>query len=258
MKTKTVRSAFVKGFTLIELLVVIAIIAILAAMLLPALAGAKKKATQAGCQSNFHQEHVALTMFVDDNHDWLPPGEGATTGIQSGQFAGYTASSTYMLAYHLARFLGYPEPQANVTNVAKVMICPGFTRNANSADPAMIVSYNLDGHTSDVQVPNWQYPHGIDILPFGWPSLGTPYGIDLTTYCGPHKITEIGTKAPLTSIWYISDSDKPGTVAANPTSSQIPFMPVTPVHGSRRNYVYFDGHVASQKILPSGSYNYNP
>ena len=62
-----------QGFTLIELLVVITIIAILAALLLPALARAKEKGRQTSCINNVRQQTLAVIMYADENGDTLPP-----------------------------------------------------------------------------------------------------------------------------------------------------------------------------------------
>jgi prepilin-type N-terminal cleavage/methylation domain-containing protein/prepilin-type processing-associated H-X9-DG protein len=104
-----------RGFTLIELLVVIAIIAILAAMLLPAIAKAKANAKRVACLSNMRQVGVALLMYSDDFEGKLiNPG-----GNQTFDFNNQNAPANPLKA--LRPYLGLKNPSATTD----IFTCPG-------------------------------------------------------------------------------------------------------------------------------------
>jgi len=129
------------AFTLIELLVVIAIIAILAAMLLPALSKAKCKANRTNCMSNKHQITIACAMYNNDWDEYLVPNAPATA---SQQYVGWCPKGE---DWHSQ--IANIEPSMYNTNClgpyvanCKVYKCPGDNINSDNGPRIRSISMN--------------------------------------------------------------------------------------------------------------------
>ena len=148
------------AFTLIELLVVIAIIAILAAMLLPALASAKRKAVRISCMNNLKQMVLYTQMYTDDNNDYFPTALGTTYG-------------NYDTSDELSNWWG-------------TAICGGTTNNYNSFhDPAVSMPITLPGGAV------WNWAFNFNLVGYGYNSffLSCTPNTPGTTSVGGYRFT---------------------------------------------------------------------
>jgi prepilin-type N-terminal cleavage/methylation domain-containing protein len=148
------QSGIASGFTLIELLVVIAIIAILAAMLLPALAAAKQKAYRAVCTSNLRQVGVGLNIYATDNSDLFP-------------YSGWLSGGNPWETHEVIRFSG----------VGKSIATGGVTQGPYGMGSLFFGKMVPDGNVFYCpSVRSGQYWYGGYSEPgYAWPSIPPDY-----------------------------------------------------------------------------------
>jgi type II secretory pathway pseudopilin PulG len=211
-----------------ELMVVISVIAILTALLLPALASAKERACRTQCANNFKQLSLALQMYADDHGDQLPG------PIWQGLCENYDNQDTTRLMYYLAAYMGLPAPSANPQN-APLTRCPSAAKRWTPADPDtpmmgrdMPLSYIVALYVTNNN-------SGVVTRPFGYPYSAPPYTAEDEA---PKRLHDIFSPS---MSWAMVDADQQNASSKGPYYN---YLPATPAHGNVRNELFFDWHVS--------------
>lgn len=216
------------AFTLIELLVVIAIIAILAAMLLPALAAAKKKAQRIQCTSNVKQLQLGWVMYYGDNNDHL---------ISNDR---WDFPNTYWVSNSSA---------ASPAQVVDAPTFPGIENGTLYPYIKTVAVYRCPGDTITVTFAGTAYPRARDYSMNAFMN-----GSDLDTinaypgYINNKKSTDILHPGPTDAMVFVEEDmstidDGTFGVNPNPATTGINNIPAE-YHGKGTTFGFADGHAA--------------